>query len=311
MRRLPLLNGSAIILYALFSPVVGFAPENPSAGTGRITGVVLDADTNDPITYARIIVTGTSCVAVTEENGTFTISEVPIGGADLKVFMPGYRFQTVRDVVVDTDKATTVTIILDKMWPEREAKARSVVGTEVFVASDELKCEITPRKERFVVGDRPVFNVNVYNVSRKMFYLVGAIDGSARQARFPHVTLTIEGPDGGFVKPRLMWCGNINQLRLKDFTHIPPWGTFEPISPPYWAPTDATHGRFAKPGRYTVRFRYSSDAIDYADWVGRLNSHAPQSVIETLKKVPRVEIVCSITIEVYESSGIATDEKKH
>ena len=301
MERRAVLFGVITVVLAAFALFARVAAEDTQRGTGLITGTVLDAETGDPVAYANVIVVGTSCGAMTLENGVFTISDVPVGTTDLRVMMMGYPSQTLHGVVVEAEEATELIIRLDKFWPESESEQRSLVGTDVDVTDNELQCEITPLTDRFNVGDCPSFKVTIYNVSPKTFYLVGAIDGSERQARYPHVTLTIEGPDGGIKKPRLLGCGHINRLKLRDFVHVRPWGVFEPISSPFWEPTDFIYSRFAKPGRYSVTFRYSSEAIDYANWAGRSTSdRVSQDVVETLKKVPRVTIGCSITVDVYE-----------
>jgi hypothetical protein len=163
--------------------------------------------------------------------------------------------------------------------PDNEVEARRIVGTKVSVSENDLRVAIIPAKTSFQVGDAPVFRVVMRNVSQKRFYLVGAIDGSERKWRYPHVTLTIEGPDGGVARPQLAFCGNVNPLCRRDIVLIEPGDSLEPISQPFWPPVDAHYARFAKPGEFTVKFHYSSNALDYSDWQGRRNNWpvAPRS----------------------------------
>jgi hypothetical protein len=268
--------------------------------TGTVKGLILDANSGAPIAFANVLIVGTSLGGMTMDDGSFTIPEVPFGVVKIAVLLMSYRPLKLDSVVIQSGKETFLNITLEKIWPEQESESRFVVGTEVHISADDLSCQIQPAKERFTVGDTPNFDVVLRNNSDETFFLVGAIDDSESKTRYPHVTLTIEGPENGISSPKFARCGFQNPLTMRDFVEMPPGGTIEPITCPFWPPSDAVHARFAKPGRYVITFQYSSNEIDYAHWVGTSSGgFAPQPVIDTLKRVPRVEVECSITIEVY------------
>lgn len=269
--------------------------------TGTVKGVVIDADSGMPIADVNVQVVGVWRGGFTSDEGIFAIERVPVGIAKIAVWAMGHRGKLIDSVTVNPSEETLLDITLEKRWPVSESEIRSVVGTEVDVVGDDLSCEIRPSKDRFSVGDHPEFTVVLRNNSDETCFLVGAIDDSETRARYPIVYVTIEGPEDGISRPTLHGCGFQNPLAPRDFVELPPGGTIAPITPPFWRPSDAFHAEFAIPGTYEVTFHYSSDEADYALWIGESSGgYALPGVIDKLKRVPRVEIECSITVEVYE-----------
>ena len=59
-------------------------------GTGTIRGTVTEAGSGTPIMGAQIHVLGTRLTAISEEDGTYQIANVPVGSIDIRVRMIGY-----------------------------------------------------------------------------------------------------------------------------------------------------------------------------------------------------------------------------
>lgn len=300
---------TAILVLAVASALAGSAEQQESSPatkppTGTISGVVRDTRTNEPAPYANVIVVGTTLGAMSLQDGTFRIVGVPVGVHQVRGMMIGHRDVTIGSVVVRSGEEAWVSIGVISPFPSFSDSAvaeRSVVGSETRATAADIQVEIHPNKKPFRVGDRPVFHVVLRNVSRETFYLVGAIDNSEDKSRYPHVTLTVTGPEDGITKPGLIGCGNVNALETGDFVELRPGEWFEPITYPFWAPTDAHYANFAKPGRFVAKFHYSSDAIDYVQWDGRLKTWpTPESVIGLLKRVPRIMLEDSLEVTVVE-----------
>jgi hypothetical protein len=79
----------------------------PAAGTGRITGRVVDADTRSPVVGAAVEVDGADLGAATDENGHYLIASVPTGTYTVVVFAMGYHPGRKTGVVVSADQAVT------------------------------------------------------------------------------------------------------------------------------------------------------------------------------------------------------------
>ncbi|HBQ59193.1 MAG TPA: hypothetical protein DD671_06100, partial [Balneolaceae bacterium] len=81
-----------VYLFAIISlfPLTTFAQNE----TGTLTGFVFDAETEDPLPYANIIVTGTSKGTYTNNMGAYSI-KLPEGEVNIR-----YRFLSFQDTVI-------------------------------------------------------------------------------------------------------------------------------------------------------------------------------------------------------------------
>jgi len=77
-----------------------------SATTGRVTGVISDAQTNEPLLGVSVSLMGTTLGAVTDEEGFYAILNVPVGTYTLRMSSVGYNSVEVANVSVSADLAT-------------------------------------------------------------------------------------------------------------------------------------------------------------------------------------------------------------
>ena len=68
-----------------------FASLSLAQTTGKISGVVKDADTNEPLIAANVIVQGTAFGAATDLDGSYYIINIKPGTYTLLVDMIGYK----------------------------------------------------------------------------------------------------------------------------------------------------------------------------------------------------------------------------
>jgi hypothetical protein len=95
-----------IILLAL---ILGVFPVALSAQTtGSISGTVVDAKDNSPITGAIISLVGTKIKAGTDEHGKFVILNVESGTYSLKATYVGYERKIIDSVSVIADKESII-----------------------------------------------------------------------------------------------------------------------------------------------------------------------------------------------------------
>ena len=116
--------------------------------TGKISGIIKDKTTGEPLFGASIIVVGTSLGAASDVDGQYTILYVPPGNYSLQVSFIGYRKTTIEDVIVHIDQTTRVnvdiesqTINLSEMVvvAERRIIKKDVATSVVSVTSNEIK----------------------------------------------------------------------------------------------------------------------------------------------------------------------------
>lgn len=76
---------------------------------GTIIVRVVDATTANPLAYANVTLAGTTWGAMTDDTGTATISNVPVGTYQVRVLYIGYEDATIPNVQVDAGQTVTLT----------------------------------------------------------------------------------------------------------------------------------------------------------------------------------------------------------
>jgi len=106
------------------------------AGTsGKISGLVTDVKSGDPLVGVNVVVDGSRLGAATDMNGYYVILNVPPGRYLVKAFMIGYTNINVTDVVVAIDQTTLIDI---KLTTEVLAMAEVTVMAERPVIVQEI-----------------------------------------------------------------------------------------------------------------------------------------------------------------------------
>ena len=85
-----------VVLFLLATPVLALAQN-----TGKLSGVVMDASTNEPLPGANVVIMGTQLGTATDVDGTYFILGVPAGVYDIQASFVGYQTVTVSDVEVN------------------------------------------------------------------------------------------------------------------------------------------------------------------------------------------------------------------
>jgi outer membrane receptor for ferrienterochelin and colicins len=93
-----------VALVASLVAVMAALPSIAAAQGGRVTGTVTGSG-NRPIADAQVVIVNTAFRAVTDANGTFTITGVPAGRYELRVARIG---ETPRTILIDVTSAETV-----------------------------------------------------------------------------------------------------------------------------------------------------------------------------------------------------------
>lgn len=73
--------------------VVAFA-SLATAQTGTLSGKVTDAVSDEPLLFANVFISNTTLGTVTEADGSFVLSHIPLGALELVVSFVGYKPQT-------------------------------------------------------------------------------------------------------------------------------------------------------------------------------------------------------------------------
>ena len=85
---------------------------------GRITGVVQDSVTHEPLSFASVFLANTTLGATTNENGAFTLERVPKGTYDIVGSYVGYKLSKQTVTVTVGATAPAVTLRLTSSGPQ-------------------------------------------------------------------------------------------------------------------------------------------------------------------------------------------------
>ncbi|HMD87059.1 MAG TPA: TonB-dependent receptor [Terriglobia bacterium] len=107
-RLRPPLMGAALILFLLIGSQV---PSWAQQTVGAITGTVLDssgAAVQDAVVRARNVATNFEVTTHSKSNGSYSISNLPVGTYELKFTKEGFETETHTEVLVTSDRTTTI-----------------------------------------------------------------------------------------------------------------------------------------------------------------------------------------------------------
>lgn len=146
----------------LFLLIVCFSVSAFAGVTGKITGLVRDKKSGEPLVGANIMVAGEMFGAASDVDGRYFILSISPGTYTLNVSMIGYGKMAVKDVHVIIDHTTTVNIDLEPqaidmgqevvVTAQRPVIQKDVTNSTQFVELDELtQLPVTDAKEGIMI----------------------------------------------------------------------------------------------------------------------------------------------------------------
>ena len=82
--------------------------------SGKISGRIIDSKSKEPLPMANIVIRGTAYGAASDIDGNYYILNMPPGSYDLTASIVGYRAVTKTNVIVNTNRTTTVDFSLEE-----------------------------------------------------------------------------------------------------------------------------------------------------------------------------------------------------
>ncbi len=153
--------------------------------TGKITGIVKDAQTGETVVGASVLLEGTSQGAATNIDGYYVILNVTPGKYTVVVSAVGYNKKTITDVAVSIDLTTTIDVTLTstvvQMGEEIVTTATRPMVTKDLTATTAI-----------VSGDQ-IRALPVTEVSQVLNLQAGFVNGSLRGGRQGEVAYWIDG----------------------------------------------------------------------------------------------------------------------
>ncbi|MBD3373481.1 TonB-dependent receptor [candidate division KSB1 bacterium] len=155
--------GLLILVFALLFTGTVFAQT-----TGKISGVIKDAQTGEPLPGANIVVLGTNFGAATDLEGVFHIVNIPVGQHDVQASMMGYERVKKTNVLVSLDRITNL---------DFELKATVIEGAEVtIVAEKEILHKEVSNSQQVITQDQFVEAAGVRTINDFLSKQAGITD---------------------------------------------------------------------------------------------------------------------------------------
>jgi hypothetical protein len=141
------------------------------------------------------------------------------------------------------------------------------------------------------LGKAPKITVTITNRTKADIYLVGSLDASDCQWRYPHCYFEVTRPDGKSAVQERSRCGYMNALREKDFVKVPPGKALDPYRRidqyGFFSAHQLDQRTFRTACEYRIRFVYSTKSDTIAQWRGKA---ADEKIAGMFKQVPKVEV---------------------
>ncbi len=153
--------------------------------TGKITGVVKDKKTGDPIVGANVRLEGTTLGSSTDFDGKYFMLNVPPNEYSLVVTMIGYTSYKITGVRVKGDLTTSIDVDI--------SEAVLQLGQEVEVVAERPLVQKDLTAKTAIVSGEDIVAMPVTEVDQVVNIQAGFVDGSLRGGRSGEVAYWIDG----------------------------------------------------------------------------------------------------------------------
>ncbi len=138
MKRLLTLSLLMCMLLLVFGP----SEDARGQGVGRISGRIIDQETNQPLIGVNVLLVGTTLGAATDLQGHFFIINIPPGTYTLRVSMVGYATQVIENARVHLNESLTL---------DFEMAIEAILGEEVIVTAERPAVKLDVSSSRNVL----------------------------------------------------------------------------------------------------------------------------------------------------------------
>ncbi len=158
-------------------------------GTGTIRGRVVASQSNKPLSYANVLLVGTTLGSMSLTDGKFEIKGVPAGTYTVKALMMGYASQEKDSVIVNAGDTTTVEFVLE---PKAVAQMQEVIVTGERNMVEVSETKVTGRVSEQQLQEMPVDEV-LEAVGLKSGIVKTGDDMHVRGGRSGEIQIQIDG----------------------------------------------------------------------------------------------------------------------
>ena len=177
------LNLLHLCIYS-FAVVVSIS-ELDGGTTGKLEGKITDSSNDSPLIGVNVIINNTGMGAASDQNGYYSVINIPPGKVSVSFNMIGYKILTVTDILIKTDHTTAINANLNFTVIESDETVE-VIATRPVIEMDRTSTEST------VSGDE-IDLLPVQTVEDVLNLQAGVIGGHFRGGRSQEVGYLIDG----------------------------------------------------------------------------------------------------------------------
>ncbi len=175
---------SLILLLMVGAGGAGNLIAYPFGPTGKISGRVLEAGTNQGLPGVNVHLAGTLMGGVTDADGYYYILNIPPGTYSVQASFVGFATVTTQNVRVVQDQTTTVNF---------ELREEAIEGEELVVVAERPIVEMDRTTTTAVIDAEQLEVLPVTNVRDAINLQAGVVDGHFRGGRTGEVTYLVNG----------------------------------------------------------------------------------------------------------------------
>lgn len=169
-----------VLLIFLFSLVVSL-----QAQTGKVSGLVRDSETGEPLPFINVIIMNHNLGAATDIEGRYQILNVPPGVYEIKASAVGYNSQTFKDVGVSINLTTNIDFQLTPT--SYEISEDIIVVAEKPIVTKDLTASTA------IIDSKEITNLPLTEISEVLQLQAGIIEESVRGGRSGEVLYMVDG----------------------------------------------------------------------------------------------------------------------
>ena len=155
-----------------------------SQTTGKISGSIIDADTNDPLIAANVIVRDTNLGAATDVEGYYSIVNIKPGLYTLVVDMIGYKQLVLENVRVSVNRTTTI---------DASLSPTVIQGETIVVEVDAITTKKDQTSTIKNISTDQIEKLAVEDLGAIVGMQAGVVEGHFRGGRNTEVTYLVDG----------------------------------------------------------------------------------------------------------------------
>ncbi|MFC1546992.1 carboxypeptidase regulatory-like domain-containing protein, partial [Candidatus Neomarinimicrobiota bacterium] len=155
-----------------------------AATTGKVAGVVRDAETGDMLPGANVILEGTTLGAATDTEGRYHILNVPVGEYDVRSEVIGYKAHITTSILVTIDHTTTV---------DFDMETTVLVGEEVTVTAERPLIQMDNTATRSFITADQITGVAAETITELVTMEAGSVGANVRGGRASGTVYYIDG----------------------------------------------------------------------------------------------------------------------